>query len=62
VGATSSFTVRINAAQTTNTEVALESSNPPVLQVPASVTVAQGAVSATFTRDRCPVRVSAERI
>jgi len=49
VGATSTFTVRINAAQVTNTEIALESANPAVLQVPSSVTVAQGATSATFT-------------
>ena len=49
VGATSIFTVRINAAQTTNTLVALESSNPAALQVPASVTIAQGTTSATFT-------------
>lgn len=49
VGATSAFTVRINAAQLTNTEIALSVDNPPVLQVPASVTVAQGATSATFT-------------
>jgi len=49
VGATSTFTVRINAAQVANTEVALESSNPFALQLPASVTVAQGATSATFT-------------
>ncbi len=49
VGATSTFTVRLNSAQTTNTEVELSSSNPSVLGVPASVTVAQGATSATFT-------------
>jgi RHS repeat-associated protein len=49
VGATSTFTVRINAAQTTNTDIALASSDPAVLQVPASVTIAQGATSATFT-------------
>ena len=49
VGVTSTFTVRINAAQTTNTEIALESSNTAVLQVPPAVTVAQGATTATFT-------------
>ncbi len=49
VGATSSFTVRINAAQLTNTEIALSTDNPAVLQLPASVTVAQGQTSATFT-------------
>jgi RHS repeat-associated protein len=49
IGAISSFTVRINAAQLTNTEVALSVDNPSVLQVPASVTVAQGATSATFS-------------
>src|SRR6266704_1072626 len=49
VGATSSFTVRINAAQSTNTDVALSVDNPLVLQIPASVTVAQGQPSAVFT-------------
>jgi RHS repeat-associated protein len=49
VGATSSFTVRINAAQPANTEIALSVDNPSLLQLPASVTVAQGATSATFT-------------
>src|SRR6266545_1737564 len=49
VGATSSFTVRINAAQLANTEIALSADNPAVLQLPASVTVAQGQTSATFT-------------
>lgn len=49
VGATSTFTVRINAAQIINTEITLEASNPAVLQVPGSVIVAQGATSATFT-------------
>ncbi len=49
VGATSSFTVRINAAQTTNTPIALSVDNPSVLQIPASVTVAQGQTSAVFT-------------
>jgi len=48
-GATSSFTVRINAAQLANTEITLAVDNPSVLQVPASVTVAQGQTSATFT-------------
>lgn len=49
VGATSSFTVRINAAQPGNTEIAITVDNPSVLQLPAMVTVAQGATSATFT-------------
>lgn len=49
VGAVSSFTVRINAAQLGNTEIALTVDNPSVLQIPALVTVAQGATSATFT-------------
>jgi len=48
-GATSLFTVRINAAQTTNTEIQLSSSDAAVLQVPASVSIAQGATSATFS-------------
>lgn len=48
VGATSSFTVRINAAQVGDTEVALLASNPAVLQVPGSVIVPQGATSAVF--------------
>ena len=48
LGATSLFTVRINAAQTTNTEIALLSSDPAVLQVPAAVSVAQGATAASF--------------
>jgi len=49
VGATSSFTVTINAAQSTNTEIALSVDNPAVLQIPASATVAQGQTSAVFT-------------
>jgi RHS repeat-associated protein len=49
VGATGSFTVAINAAQTTDTVVALSVDNPSVLQIPASVTVVQGATSAVFT-------------
>src|SRR6266705_2263120 len=49
VGATSSFTVRINAAQTTNIQIALAVDNPSVLQIPTSVTVAQGQTSAVFT-------------
>lgn len=48
VGTSSSFTVRINAAQVADTEIALAASNPSVLQVPASVIVPQGATSATF--------------
>lgn len=49
VGATASFTVRIKAAQTTNTEIVLSSSNADALTVPATVTIAQGQTSATFT-------------
>jgi RHS repeat-associated protein len=49
VGAISTFTVRINAAQIGDTEIALVASNPSVLQVPASVIVPQGMTSATFT-------------
>lgn len=49
VGATSAFTVRINAAQFANTEIALAVDNPVVLQIPASVIVAQGETSATFS-------------
>jgi hypothetical protein len=49
VGATSSFTVRINAAQTSNTAIALSVDDPSVLQIPASVPVAQGQTSAVFT-------------
>lgn len=49
VGATSSFTVRINAAQLANSEIALSVDAPDVLQVPPSVTIAQGQLSATFT-------------
>ena len=49
VGATSRFTVRINAAQLANTEILLSVDNALLLQIPPSVTVAQGATSATFT-------------
>jgi len=49
VGATSSFTVTINAAQSTGTEITLTVDNPSVLQIPASVTVALGQTSAVFT-------------
>src|SRR6266853_1154722 len=49
VAATSTFTVRINAAQPTNTQIALSVDNPSVLQIPGSVTVAQGQTSAVFT-------------
>jgi uncharacterized protein YjdB len=49
VGATSQFTVSINATQTSNTDVALSVDNTSVLQVPASVTIAQGQTSAVFT-------------
>jgi len=49
VGANSTFTVRINAAQVADTEIALAASDPSVLQVPAAMVVPQGATSATFT-------------
>jgi len=49
VGATSQFTVRINAAQLTNTDIALSVDDASVLQVPATVTIAQGQTSAVFT-------------
>ena len=49
IGSTTLFTVRINAAQTTSTDVQLASSDPAVLQVPASLSVAPGATSATFS-------------
>lgn len=49
VGTSSSFTVRINAAQVADTEIALAASNPSVLQVPAAVIIPQGATSATFS-------------
>ncbi len=48
VGATTGFIVRINAAQVGNTEIALASSDPAVLQVPSSVTVEAGDTSASF--------------
>ena len=48
-GATSQFTVSINAAQLTNTDVALSVDRPDVLQIPAAVTIAQGQMSAVFT-------------
>jgi len=49
VGATSSSTGTINATQSTATPIALAVDNPSVLQIPASVTVAQGSTSAVFT-------------
>jgi len=49
VGATSSFTVSINAAQLTDTPIALSVDNPQALQIPPSVTVAHGATSAVLT-------------
>jgi hypothetical protein len=49
VGATSSFTVTINAAQLANTAIALAVDTPLVLQIPASVTVALGQTSTVFT-------------
>ena len=49
VGAVGTYTVTINASQPANTEVLLGVNNPGVLQVPPSVTVAQGQVSAVFT-------------
>lgn len=48
-GATGSFTVRINAAQLTDTPIALSVDNAQALQIPPSVTVAHGATSALFT-------------
>jgi RHS repeat-associated protein len=49
VGATSQFTVSINATQPSNTEIALSVDQPSFLQLPPTVTVAQGLTSATFT-------------
>ena len=49
VGATGSFTVSINAAQLTNTAIALAVEQPSVLQIPASVSIASGQTSAVFT-------------
>ena len=49
VGAVSTFTVTINSTQAANTDVTLALSNPGVLQIPATVTIAQGQVSASFT-------------
>lgn len=49
VGAASAFTVTINATQTSNTVVNLAVDNPAALQVPATVTIAQGQLSAEFT-------------
>lgn len=48
VGATGTFTVRINAAQPAAAEVVLESSNPLALDIPASVTIPAGLTSAEF--------------
>jgi hypothetical protein len=47
-GATATFTVAIAPAQPGATSVALSADQPTVLQVPASVSVAQGQTSATF--------------
>ena len=49
VGATGSFTVSINAAQPVATTIGLAVDDAAVLQVPASVPVAPGSTSATFT-------------
>ena len=48
VGATTSFTVRINAVQAASTEIRVESSDPAVLEVPAAVTIESGQTAATF--------------
>ena len=48
VGATTSFTVRINAVQADSTEIQIGSSDPNVLEVPAAVTIESGQTSATF--------------
>ena len=48
-GTTSTFTVRLNAVQATPTAVHLVSSDPGVLQVPATVSVPQGATAASFS-------------
>jgi PKD repeat protein len=49
VRATGSFTVSINAAQLTDTPIALSVDNAQALQIPPSVTIAQGTTSAVFT-------------
>ena len=49
VGATTTFTVTLNAAQTTATVVTVSVDAGSILQVPASVTVPQNQISATFT-------------
>jgi len=49
VGATGTFTVRINAAQASDTPIALSVDNAQALQIPPSVTVALGTTSALFT-------------
>ena len=48
VGATGTFTVALNAAQLTNQEVQLSVDNAAILQAPASVTVLQGQIQASF--------------
>ncbi len=49
VGATSTFTVTLNAAQLTNTVIPLSVDHPDRLLAPSSVTVPAGDVSASFT-------------
>jgi RHS repeat-associated protein len=48
LGAASGFTVGINVAQASSLEIALASSDPAVLEVPASITVPAGQTSASF--------------
>ncbi len=49
VGATGSFTVTLNVAQLTNTDVAFVVDDPAIVQVPNIVTVPAGQISTTFT-------------
>ncbi|MFZ5876324.1 MAG: RHS repeat-associated core domain-containing protein [Nitrospirota bacterium] len=49
VGATSSFTVALNAAQLSNTVITLNVDHPERLLAPASVTVPAGSIDASFT-------------
>ena len=55
VGSATGFIVRINAAQVGNTEIALASSHPSILEVPTSVTVGAGDVSASFVANALAV-------
>lgn len=48
-GATETLTVKINAAQPTNTEIKIAVDHPAVLRVPESVTVPAGQTEAGFT-------------